>query len=208
MPPLPPLPPLELTELLRAQQAVMDEPLPLTPQEFDALPFAAREGDTFADPPWWVLDPPEGTVEEEHAAWLASLPADIRAAYESGPWDGSGETLAAGFYHHDDDGLWGLGFASGGQHDQLPPGPQLADAAARAGKDGRELGESELIGVLCAWQRLTSWAQAGQAACLNTLVQRRKDQSVQLNRPALAGHVDDEAAAALSLTGRAAAPAA
>ncbi len=182
----------------------MDEPLPLTPQEFDALPFAAGEGDTFADPPWWVLDPPEGTVEEEHAAWLASLPADIRAAYESGPWDGSGETLAAGFYHHDDDGLWGLGFASGGQHDQLPPGPQLADAAARAGKDGRELGESELIGVLCAWQRLTSWAQAGQAACLNTLVQRRKDQSVQLNRPALAGHVDDEAAAALSLTGRAA----
>jgi len=58
--------------------------------------------------------------------------------------------------------------------------------------------------VLCGWQRLVAWAQAGQAACLNELVQRRKAESVELNRPALAGHVGDEAAAALALTSRAA----
>jgi len=51
---------------------------------------------------------------------------------------------------------------------------------------------------------MAAWAQARQAACLNELVQRRKAQSVELNRPSLAGHVDDEVAVALALTGRAA----
>ncbi len=58
--------------------------------------------------------------------------------------------------------------------------------------------------MLCGWQRLASWAQAGQANCLTELVGRRKDQSVALRRPGLAGHVDDEVAAALALTGQAA----
>jgi hypothetical protein len=80
----------------------------------------------------------------------------------------------------------------------------LAAAAAAADGHRGRLGESELIGVLCGWQRLAAWAQAQQAACLNELVQRRKSQSVELNRPSLAGHVDDEVAAALALTGRAA----
>jgi hypothetical protein len=84
------------------------------------------------------------------------------------------------------------------------PGPVLAAAVDAAAGRGSGLGESELIGVLCGWQRLVSWAQAGQAACLNVLVQRRKDQSVELRAPALADHVDDEVAAALALTGQAA----
>ncbi len=188
-----------------AQRAAMEELPELSPAEIAALPFAADVTDDPEDEaPWWLFDSLGGSPDAEHESWLRSLPAEIREAYESGPWDGAGEFLAAGFYHHDDDGLWGLDFAAGGQHDRLPPGPELAAAVARASQDDHEPGESELIGVLCAWQRLTSWAQAGQAACLNGLVQRRKHQSVELDRPALAGHVDDEAAAALSLTGRAA----
>ena len=188
-----------------AQRAAIEELPELSPAEIAALPFAADVTDDSEDEaPWWVFDSLGGSPDAEHESWLRSLPAEIREAYESGPWDGAGEFLAAGFYHHDDDGLWGLDFAAGGQHDRLRPGPELAAAVAHASQDDHELGESELIGVLCAWQRLTSWAQAGQAACLNGLVQRRKHQSVELDRPALAGHVDDEAAAALSLTGRAA----
>jgi hypothetical protein len=140
--------------------------------------------------------------EAEESSYLASLPPDVRQAYLAGPWTGAGEGIAAGFLHHQADEIRGLGFAAGGHLDQLVPGPELAAHAADASRRGAELGESELIGVLCGWQRLTSWAQAGQAAALNTLVARRKEQAVTLKRPALAGHVDDEAAAALSLTGR------
>ena len=199
------LPPMDVSDLLMAQRAAIEELPELSPAEIAALPFAADVTDDPEDEaPWWVFDSLGGSPDAEHESWLRSLPAQIREAYESGPWDGAGEFLAAGFYHHDDDGLWGLDFAAGGQHDRLRPGPELAAAVAHASQDDHELGESELIGVLCAWQRLTSWAQAGQAACLNGLVQRRKHQSVELDRPALAWHVDDEAAAALSLTGRAA----
>ena len=78
----------------------------------------------------------------------------------------------------------------------MAPGPALAAVTAAADQRRGRLGESELIGVLCGWQRLVSWAQAGQAGCLSHLVQRRKAQSVELRRPGLAGHVDDEVAAA------------
>ena len=49
------------------------------------------------------------------------------------------------------------------------------------------------------WSR---WAQAGQAAFLTGLVDRRKQQSVELRQPTLAEHVDAEVAAALALTGQ------
>ena len=86
------------------------------------------------------------------------------------------------------------------------PGPGAGRGCGGRGgwRAGRSLGESELVGVLCGWQRLAGWAQAGQAACVSELVGRRKAQSVELARPSLAGHVDDEVAAALALTGRAA----
>src|ERR1700756_3292326 len=98
----------------------------------------------------------------------------------------------------------GPGFIAGGWPDTAAPGPALAAAADDAATRRTQLGESELIGLLCGWQRLTAWTQAGQAACLTTLVQRRKQQSVELARPDLAAHVDDETAAALALPGRAA----
>jgi hypothetical protein len=199
------LPPFDAAELLERQAAEMDAPFELSAAEIAALALSSDEPPDFSETPWWLTDEFYGSDEAEQASWLATLPADIRAAYENGPWDGTGEVFAAGFLHHDPgSGPAGPGFAAGGLFDTARPGPALAAAAADASERRTELGESELIGLLCGWQRLAAWAHSGQADCLNTLIQRRKEQSVALGRPSLAAHVDDEAAAALALTGRAA----
>jgi hypothetical protein len=200
-----PLPPFDAAGLLARQLAEVDEPLELSPAEIAALPVACDEPPDVEDVPWWLTDDYFGSDEAEQAAWVRGLPPDIAAAWRDEPR--SDDLPGAGFTHRDET----LGprpeaaFAAGGVLDAALPGPVLAAGLeAAGGRDGR-LGESELIGVLCGWQRLVSWAQAGQAACVNVLVQRRNDQSVELRRPALAGHVDDEVAAALALTGQAAA---
>jgi hypothetical protein len=201
------LPPLDAAALLARQLAEVDAPVELTEAEIAALPLSSGEppDPDLSETPWWLTDEFYGSDAAEQAAWLAGLPADIRAAYENGPWDGTGEVFAAGFLHHDPgDGPAGPGFIADGWADTALPGAALAAAAADAGARPADLGESELIGLLCAWQRLASWAQAGQVACLNSLIERRKQQSVELSRPSLAAHIDDEAAAALALTGRAA----
>jgi hypothetical protein len=155
-------------------------------------------------------DDPDPNGDAEYAAWLRGLPADIRADYLSrSPAQPFGaypcETEPAGFTHHDVvPGSGGIGFAAGGAHDLLLPGPDLAWLAAATDASRAELGESELIGVLCAWRRLTSWAQAGQAATLITLTRRRDAQARELGRPSLVEHVSDEIAAALRLTSRSA----
>ena len=199
------LPPFDVLGLLRQQLAEVGEPYELSPAEIAALPLAGDEPPPDLDEvPWWLSEEFTGDDAELAAAFVRSLPADIRSEYAAGPWTGAGEAWGAGFLHHDPGaGPRGDGFAAGGEHDVLAPGPELAAAAEATGDHRGQLGESELIGVLCAWQRLTAWAQARQAACLNELVQRRKAQSVELNRPSLARHVDDEVAAALALTGRA-----
>ena len=141
------------------------------------------------------------TDEAEYAAWLRGLPDDIRAAYLALPSAGPLETDPAGFWHHDiEPGSPGIGFAAGGPLDSLSPGPELAGFAAATDAECAELDESALIGVLCAWQRLAAWAQAGQAATVMTLARRREAQALELDRPSLAEHVDDEVAAALRLT--------
>src|SRR5260370_31277138 len=117
--------------------------------------------------PWWLEDAFSGDDDAEHAAWLAGLPTDVRAEYEAGPWTGADESITAGFTHHDHRGRCGAGFASGGAADTMAPGPVLTRLAAEAAARGHpELGEAELIGVLCAWQRLTSWSPAAHAAAV------------------------------------------
>jgi hypothetical protein len=199
------LPSFDAAALWARQQAEMDAPLELSEAEIAALPLSSDEPPDLSETPWWLTDEFCGSDAAEQASWLASLPAEIRTAYENGPWDGTGEVFAAGFLHHDPgDGPAGPGFIAGGWADTAAPGPALAAAADDAATRRAELGESELIGLLCGWQRLIAWSQAGQAACLTTLVRRRKQQSVELSRPDLAAHVDDETAAALALTGHAA----
>jgi HNH endonuclease len=202
--PAAPLPSFDAAGLLARQWAEVDEPLELSAAEIAALPVASGEPPDVEDVPWWLTDEFFGSDEAEQEAWLRGLPADIAAGWRDEPR--SDDLPGAGFTHRDA-GVGPrpeAGFAAGGVLDGALPGPVLAAGVAAAAARGGALGESELIGVLCAWQRLVSWAQAGQAGCVNLLVERRKDQSVELQAPALASHVDDEVAAALALTGQAA----
>ena len=145
------------------------------------------------------------TPGNEYEAWLRDLPDDIRADLLSEPCAEPLETEPAGYWHHDiEPGKADTGFAAGGTFDTLAPGPELAHSITATDAARSELGESALIGVLCAWQRLAAWAQAGQAATLMTLACRRETQALELRRPSLAEHVSDEVAAALRLTCRSA----
>ena len=134
--------------------------------------------------------------------FVADLPAELREEYLTEPWTGAGESMAAGFLHHSE-GRAAAGFGAGGPLDRLAPGPVLAGFAADAWDGGlAELGESELVGVLCGWRRLASWAAAGEVAAVITLARRRAVQARERRSPALIDHVGDEVAAALTLTGR------
>src|SRR5580700_7938192 len=145
------------------------------------------------------------TDPDDDQAWLAGLPAEVRADFVAGAWTGAGEPIPAGFVHHVRGGPSGAGFAAGGVLDTMPPGPWLADALTAATAGGHAgLGESELIGVLCGWRRMSSWAAAGEAAAAVTLARRRAAASREPGRAHLAEHVTDEIAAALTLTGRSA----
>ncbi len=158
--------------------------------------------------PWNRDDPdPDAPVpDEEPDDWWDDPDGEPDDLWDDGPWTGEGEAFAAGFLHHNRAGRYGTGFASGGELDELDPGPQLATyLAAETLRGHAVLGESELIGVLCAWQRVAAWAAAGQVAAINALSARRRAQARQLQNPHLAEHVTDEVAAALVLTGRAAA---
>jgi hypothetical protein len=151
-------------------------------------------------------DPESGPDDGE--GWLAGLPDGVRADYLAGPWTGGGESIPAGFLHHDRGGPCGVGFAAGGALDSLAPGPWLAEAltAAAGGTAGGHggLGESQLIGVLCGWRRMAAWAAAGEAAAVLALACRRAAQAAAPGVARLADHVSDEVAAALTLTGRSA----
>ena len=91
--------------------------------------------------------------------------------------------------------------------DGLAPGPVLAGFVAtppRTGPGLAGLGESELIGVLCAAERMASWAAAQKAEAVITLCRRRAAQARERQNKHLIEHVAGEVAAALTLTGRAA----
>ena len=132
--------------------------------------------------------------------WLAGLTTGIRRRL---PDDQSGdvvpEALAAGFTHREP-GAEGTGFAAGGVADRLVPGPVLAEFTARAWTGGLgALTDDEVVGVLCGWRRLASWAMAGELAAVSVLAGRRPAPGLKDD-----GHLDEEIAAALTLTGRAA----
>ena len=173
--------------------------------------WAAATGPTASGPRDWDWEPgddgdPE-TGPDDYQAWLAGLPAAVRADFLAGAWTGAGESIPAGFLHHLRGGPSGTGFAAGGVFDTLAPGPWLADAltttTAAAGGGHGQLGESELIGVLCGWRRIASWAAAGEAAAVLTLARRRAATSGPAGSRQ-GEHVTDEIAAALTLTGRSA----
>ncbi len=142
-------------------------------------------------PPGWPLtyQTPAGSL------------APDRAAGAGWPWP-------AGFEPRDGTG-GGCGFADGGALDVLAAGMALAGFAddAYAGRDG--LDDDSQIGVLRAFRRLTSWAQARELAMIAALARRRPADGSPPAAPGqfparLSEFIGAEVAAALTLTGKAA----
>jgi hypothetical protein len=141
--------------------------------------------------------PPDGVD-----AWAADVPSDLLtgrlAAMEPAPVR---EVLPAGPMPRD--GGRGAGFAAGGVADGLAPCVALAGLTSDMWAAGLgTVTDDELIGVLRAWRRLTSWMVAGELAAVAELHRRRTDAVAAGADPHLAEHVGDEIAAALTLTAR------
>jgi len=109
------------------------------------------------------------------------------------------ELIEAGFLHrYPVPGA--TGFRAGGPLDVMPPGEELAwhlGAARQRGLD--QLSDDELIGVLTATRRIQSWQAGLELAATAELDARRAGPDGREGE-----HVDDELAAALILTPRAA----
>jgi hypothetical protein len=85
----------------------------------------------------------------------------------------------------------------------MPPGLTLAGLASGAWAAGLDrLSDDQLIGVLRAWRRLTSWTAAGELAAAAELHSRRVAEVAAGADPHLAEHVGDELAVSLTLTTR------
>jgi hypothetical protein len=151
--------------------------------------------DPDSDPP----DGPEAAVPAE--VLIAAAAADRAAAAAQAA--GLLELFPPGM-RRGADGPGG-GFEGGGVLDVAEPGVALAGFAAGAQAAGLgALGDDELIGVVRAWRRLSSWAAAGEFAAVGELVARREaDRTVRGYGDPLAS-VPDELACALTLTCRAA----
>jgi hypothetical protein len=134
-------------------------------------------------------------------AELTAGPELAEKADLDGPPRTGREVLKAGFW--DRTRADGAGFAAGGVGDSLPPGPVLAGLAADAWDGGlARLSDDELIGVLRAARRLTSWGTALELAATGDLWRRRVAEEDAGDRGA-AAHVGAEIAAALTVTNRA-----
>ena len=108
------------------------------------------------------------------------------------------EALEAGFAHRY--GGTGTGFSAGGPLDLMLPGPELAWYAGAARARGLDaLSDDQLVGVLCAARRLSSWQAELELAAVAELDARRSGPDGREGE-----HVTEEIAAALTLTGRSA----
>jgi hypothetical protein len=147
---------------------------------------------------------PEVSSPDGTDAWLDGMPPELRAELRSDSPDGTGGALGAGFVH-ESTARPGTGFAAGGVLDQLPPGPVLAGFVGEAQAAGLStLTDSELVGVIGGSRRLASLAAAQEVTGIIALARRRAAESREHGDPGLVEHVNDELAAALTLTGRAA----
>ena len=143
----------------------------------------------------WELADPEGEPVE------LAVPGPEASGPEASRPEAPGKTADRWDTRNRGDGGW---FAAGGVADDLPPGPRLAGfmADARAIGLGR-LTDDELIGLMQAARRLASWSAAMELAAAGDLWRRRWAEE-QAGNTGAARHADDEIAAALTLTRRAA----
>ena len=137
------------------------------------------------------------TDPDDEDAWLASLPADIRAELESRPPVAPVLVSAEGDWLPE---AARAGFAARGFADAALPGPHLAGLLAAATADGHSpLTDDQLTGVLRGWQRQIAYGQAELARAVVELASRRAAESSRA-----AEHLSDEVAIELTLTGRSA----
>jgi len=112
--------------------------------------------------------------------------------------------MPAGFTHRDRV-PGAAGFAVGGPLDVLAPDPVLAGFAQDAVDGGLgTLSDDELVGLLGAARRLSSWQAAAELAAVAELDARRLAAAERPGMSRVSEHVAEELAAALTLTGRAA----
>jgi len=160
--------------------------------------------------PAWPDDDPGPDDPEDVITWLDAELAKATPWLDGADWDDPEPPSPAAAAEVFKAGRWdrtrgtGGGFAAGGAADHLPPGPILAGLAADRWADGLDrLSDDELIGVLRAARRLTSWATAMELAAVGDLWRRRTaDQDA--GDTGAAANADAELAAALTLTRHAA----
>lgn len=182
-------------------QAAAPGHLLVFPEGLDDWPAEALN-DLLADPleddQWVPGDPyPPDDAELPEDLWLSEDPdfaedpkPAVREVLKAGRWDRSRGD--------------GGGFEAGGVVDRVPPGPTLAGMASDAWSDGLDrLSDDELIGLLRAARRLTSWATAMELAAVADLWRRRTAEE-DAGDTGAARYAGEEIAAALTLTGRAA----
>ena len=191
----PPAAPARLSSLDEAQLAGpvgWDASVPIgwgDAVDWDAVPPTEEELCGLAPDPY--CDPADGAD-----AWAADLLTEPLITTEPAP-----EALPAGILPRD--GGRGAGFAAGGAADGLPPGTALAGFVSGAWTAGlHRITDDQLIGVLRAWRRLTSWTAAGELAAVAELNRRRAAEVAAGADPHLAEHVGDELAVSLTLTAR------
>jgi hypothetical protein len=153
--------------------------------------------------PGWLTELGEQVAVPAGPTWLTERDEFSAPAPAGRPEVGPADFLPGS-------GLGGAaGFAEGGVLDGLPPGLPLAGFAEDAHARLAGLSDDELIGVLRAWRRQTSWAQARELAAITELARRRPADGTPPGRPGqLPGNVSeftaDEVALALTLTRRSA----
>jgi hypothetical protein len=156
--------------------------------------------DPFAGPP--EDDPAEGPDEgpDEGDGW-PGLAAELGDA-----------ELAAAEFAAELDAIWGAsgapcqsGFEDGGLLDGLEPGPALAGFSQGVLDEGfAGLSDDELVGVLRAARRLSSWQAGMEIAAVAELDARRMRAAARPGWSRVSEHISEELAAALVLTGRSA----
>jgi hypothetical protein len=159
------------------------QPAPADPgRDEDPARYAAEpEG------PWWQdeeEDPSEGYAFAEvladcreaaegqaRAAATGALAAAVAMAGRRGPGQPGSAEVFPGEYPGR-----AAQFAAGMLMDVMPGGPDLARFADQAAGDGDSFGEvsdDELLGVLCAWDRVAAHVTARKYAAVAELIRRR-----------------------------------
>src|SRR5215467_7842924 len=161
-------------------------------------PGAGAELAADAEEPWWPPDDREPSEAELCGAWPDPFagPPDVQTCRLFWAAADGGELP---------DGGHGESIADAGPLDALAPDPVLAGLVQDALDAGLERrSDDELVGLLRAARRLTSWQAGVELAVVGELDARRRAQAVRPGWSRVSEHVSDELAAALTLTGRSA----